>query len=249
MQLMKSSNPMLNSDRIAKISREAGLTGASGTLSVRGTAGRFGILTGLCIFSAFGSVAMHLPYGLALLGMLAAAVSYWVAVFVPRLAQYLSPVYAVGEGMMLGLFSAYAETRFPGVVMIALVATLCDCAAMFFAFATGFIQATERLKSFLFISGIGLMITYFGVFILNLITGNNYLTMGDHSILSIGVSIFAVIVSSLFLILDFDNVLRAEGMADKKMEWFYGMGLLATIIWMYVEIVSLLVKLYGSSND
>lgn len=69
---------------------------------------------------------MHLPYGLALLGMLAAAVSYWVAVFVPRLAQYLSPVYAVGEGMMLGLFSAYAETRFPGVVMIALVATLCE---------------------------------------------------------------------------------------------------------------------------
>ena len=66
---------------------------------------------------------------------------------------------------------------------------------------------------------------------------------------SIGVSIFAVIVSSLFLILDFDNVLRAEGMADKKMEWFYGMGLLATVIWMYVEIVSLLVKLYGSSND
>lgn len=63
MQLMKSSNPMLNSDRIAKISREAGLTGASGTLSVRGTAGRFGILTGLCIFSAFGSVAMHLPMG------------------------------------------------------------------------------------------------------------------------------------------------------------------------------------------
>ena len=152
---MRSSNPMLNVDRIVDIGRKAGLTGVSETLSVRGTAGKFGILAGLCMISAFGTVAMHLPYAVAMVGLLVATICYFAACFVPRLAPALSVVYAVGEGMCLGLISAFAESRYPGVVMVALAATLSVCVAMFLAFATGFISATQKLKAFLSIASLG----------------------------------------------------------------------------------------------
>lgn len=246
---MRSSNPMLNVDRIVDIGRKAGLTGVSETLSVRGTAGKFGILAGLCMISAFGTVAMHLPYAVAMVGLLVATICYFAACFVPRLAPALSVVYAVGEGMCLGLISAFAESRYPGVVMVALAATLSVCVAMFLAFATGFISATQKLKAFLSIASLGLLITYVVALLVNIFTGNNFLTTSDHSVLSFAISIFAVVVSSFFLIWDFDNVLQAEGQADKKMEWFFGMGLLATVVWMYVEILKLLLKIYSSSNE
>ena len=53
-------------------------------------------------------------------------------------------------------------------------------------------------------------------------------------------------VAALTLILDFDMIERgAQSGAPKYMEWYGAFGLMVTLIWLYFEILRLLVKLRG----
>jgi uncharacterized YccA/Bax inhibitor family protein len=61
--------------------------------------------------------------------------------------------------------------------------------------------------------------------------------------MSIGISVIGVCVSSLFLILDFNDIENAvDQEAPKSLEWTLSFGLLLTLIWMYLEILRLLSK-------
>ena len=62
--------------------------------------------------------------------------------------------------------------------------------------------------------------------------------------MSIGISLFIVVIASLNLVLDFDFIEEgAEKGAPKYMEWYGAFGLLVTLIWLYLEILKLLSKL------
>ena len=66
----------------------------------------------------------------------------------------------------------------------------------------------------------------------------------NSSFLSIGFSLFVVVIASLNLVMDFDFIEEgaAKG-APKYMEWYGAFGLLVTLIWLYLEILRLLAKL------
>jgi uncharacterized YccA/Bax inhibitor family protein len=64
------------------------------------------------------------------------------------------------------------------------------------------------------------------------------------SLLSIGVSVFIVIIAALNLVLDFDFIENGSAAgAPKYMEWYAAFGLMVTLIWLYIEILRLLSKL------
>ena len=57
-------------------------------------------------------------------------------------------------------------------------------------------------------------------------------------------SLVVVGIAALNLILDFDFVEQGvKQRAPAQMEWYAGFGLLVTLIWLYIEIVRLLMKL------
>jgi uncharacterized YccA/Bax inhibitor family protein len=62
--------------------------------------------------------------------------------------------------------------------------------------------------------------------------------------MSIGISALIAGIAAFNLILDFDFIERqsAQG-APKYMEWFAGVALLMTLVWLYLEILRLLAKL------
>ena len=71
----------------------------------------------------------------------------------------------------------------------------------------------------------------------------------NSSLMSIGFSIFVVIIASLNLVLDFDFIEEGvEQGAPKFMEWYGVFGLLVTLIWLYLEILRLLAKLQSRRN-
>ncbi len=62
--------------------------------------------------------------------------------------------------------------------------------------------------------------------------------------MSIGISVFVVIIAALNLFLDFDNIESGvRNQQPKFMEWFGAMGLMITLVWLYVEFLRLLSKL------
>ena len=57
----------------------------------------------------------------------------------------------------------------------------------------------------------------------------------------VAIVLVSVVISSLYLLIDFDNVTRyVEAGAPKNMEWSLSLGLVVTIVWIYIELLRFL---------
>jgi uncharacterized YccA/Bax inhibitor family protein len=57
-------------------------------------------------------------------------------------------------------------------------------------------------------------------------------------------------LAALNLVLDFDLIESgARDGAPRYMEWYGAFGLMVTLIWLYLEILELLIRIYASSDD
>jgi uncharacterized YccA/Bax inhibitor family protein len=75
-------------------------------------------------------------------------------------------------------------------------------------------------------------------------TGASFSFLTGNGMFGIGISLFVVAIASLNLVLDFDIIEQADEQgAPKYVEWFGAMALVATLIWLYIEILRLLSKL------
>ena len=71
-----------------------------------------------------------------------------------------------------------------------------------------------------------------------------------NPLLSMGGSIVYVIIASLFLLVDFDTIQRAvEGRLPRKYEWIAAFGLAFSVIWLFLKVLDLILKLTGKSDS
>ena len=230
------------------------LAGTSGQLmTLEGTAKKAVMLISLCLITGFvmyfkaeNMVAdvINGGSGGGLYGVMGL-----VGTFFPKSARVVAPIYSIAEGIFLGGVTAVFETRYPGVGFSALSATVVTALAMFIAFSTGLISATPFLKKFLMMAGIAIVLTYIINIVMHLFGGSGIETIQveNHSLLSYGVQTLICIVASLFLIWDFDSIANSHGRVGKEYEMAYAMGLLMTLVWMYLEFLKLFAK-FQSDN-
>ena len=75
-------------------------------------------------------------------------------------------------------------------------------------------------------------------------SGIPLLDINNSSNLSIGLSLFIVVIASLNLVIDFDFIEEGSEIgAPKYMEWYGAFGLLVTLICLYLEILRMLAKM------
>ena len=111
------------------------------------------------------------------------------------------------------------------------------------AYKSGWIQATENFKLGVVAATGGIFLVYLVSFILSLF-GGGIPFIHSSGLIGIIFSLFVVGIASLNLVLDFDFIEQgAEDGAPRYMEWYAAFGLMVTLIWLYIEIVRLLVKL------
>jgi len=165
-----------------------------------------------------------------------------IIVFKKTWAPYLSPVYAVLEGLAIGGISALMETRFPGIVLQAVGLTFGVLFVLLAAYKSGLIKATENFKLGVVAATGAIFLVYMATFVLGFFgIGIPYI----HGSGPIGIifSVVVVIIAALNLVLDFDFIEKgAELGAPKYMEWYAAFGLLVTLVWLYLEILRLLAK-------
>ena len=74
--------------------------------------------------------------------------------------------------------------------------------------------------------------------------GNSIGFIHSNGIYGIGFSLFVVAIASLNLVLDFDFIEEGSEVGlPKYMEWFGAFALMVTLVWLYLEILRLLMKL------
>jgi uncharacterized YccA/Bax inhibitor family protein len=181
--------------------------------------------------------------GWIFLPVIGALVLGLVTCFKPKVARFTAPLYALGYGVFLGAISAAFETRFEGIVLQAVGATLSVVAVMLFLYATRIIKVTKKYVMVVVAATLGIFVMYMAAWIAS-IFGADIAFWNQPTALGIGVSVVIVIVAALNLGIDFAFIETAskEGY-PKYMEWYGAFGVTVTVIWLYLEILRLLALL------
>jgi len=168
----------------------------------------------------------------------------WIVKPRPHNAPRTAPIYSIGMGFIIGIISQQAESFYPGIVIQAVSLTFFVASSLLLAYKTGIIKPTQNFMLMIFAATMGIFLTYIASLIFSLFTGNHFLIITGNGNMSILFSIVVVGIAALNLVLDFDIIEQsAEQGAPKYMEWFGAMALMATLIWLYIEILRLLMKL------
>ena len=238
---MRSGNPALSSKSFENLS-----TTSSDVMTLDGAVNKTAISMGILLFAAYYTYTNAIM-DYILIGFIGGFVVALVTIFKKSWSPVTVPIYAVLEGLALGGISKmYADAFEPGIVPQAIMLTLGILFALLFAYKTKIIRATENFKLGVFAATAGIGIVYLVSFFMG-IFGSGGLPVMDptnSSMLSIGFSLFVVVIASLNLVMDFDFIENgAANGAPKYMEWYGAFGLLVTLIWLYLEILRLLAKL------
>ena len=240
----RSGNPALTKNTF----KNSNVQHLDNVMTLEGTVNKTGLSLLILLVSAFYTFQNN-NTSFIWIGIIVGTILAFITIFKKEWAPYTVPFYAAFEGLALGGISAIYEGVYGGIVQQAVFLTFGIFVALLFAYKTQIIKPTENFKLGLFAATggifffylISLILSFFGIDIVILNATNG-------SMMSIGFSVFVVIIASLNLVLDFDFIEHgAEIGAPKYMEWYGAFGLLVTLIWLYLEILKLLAKL--SSRD
>ena len=174
-------------------------------------------------------------------GMLGSIVTSIIISVRHHWAPFLVPLYIIAKGFFLGGFSSYAHRNFPELPYQAIGVTIVTFFVMFLLYQLRIIMVTKKLRSVIITATVSIMVVYLISWILSFFGIKTYIW--GTSWFAIGFNILASIVASFALLLDFDYIERYKNKAPKYKEWLATWGLLATLIWLYVEVLRLMQKL------
>jgi uncharacterized YccA/Bax inhibitor family protein len=241
--MFRSSNPALKAETFRGVARVRG----DEAMTVTGTVNKAGL--SLLILMATAALVWNggLPAPLLIpamyAGLVGGVVIALVNVFKPQAAPITTPLYAIFEGVVLGVISLVFNVRYPGIAFSATALTIGTLAAMLLAYRAGVIRATEKTKLAIVAATGAIALVYLASMVVGFF-GGRIPMIHDSGIVGIGFSLVVVAVAALNLVLDFDFIERgAQSGAPKYMEWYGAFALLVTLVWLYLEILRLLSKL------
>jgi uncharacterized YccA/Bax inhibitor family protein len=177
-----------------------------------------------------------------LLGFVSEFAVALLTILKPSWSPITAPIYAVLEGLCLGVLSAALELRYPGIVIEAVVLTFGTCFCLLLAYQSGLAPVTKGLRLGVVSATGGIAVAYLVSMVMPIV-GIRMPYSFARGPVGIIISLVIVAVAALNLAIDFDFIERgAQGGAPKYMEWYAAFGLMLTLTWLYLEILRLLTK-------
>jgi len=205
------------------------------------TTGLLGIVAITALYFSYQLEVTGFTSGI-LMGLILAPIMALIAVIVthrvPAIAPVSSIVYSLCEGVFLGVVSALFALYYGGeIIQMALMGTFGVLGGMLFLYSTGIIRVGGYFRRFMFSMLMGILFASLILFILSLVG----VSFEAFYSLYVGIVLISVVISSLYLLIDFDNITRyVEAGAPKNMEWSLSLGLVVTIVWIYIELLRFL---------
>ena len=210
-------------------------------MTLDGAVNKTAILLSLCFGGAF--IGWNMP-ALAMPSLIIGTILAFVTIFRnPAKAGTTAPFYAGFEGIALGGITVFAEAQYPGIGIQAIGLTFGILASLLFCYKSGIIKPTENFRLMIFSATMGIALLYLISFIMSFF-GSGIGFIHSNGMFGIGFSLFVVGIAALNLVLDFDFIEEgAEQGLPKYMEWYGAFSLMVTLVWLYIEILRLLMKL------
>jgi uncharacterized YccA/Bax inhibitor family protein len=237
----RSGNPALSASTFKSVhgSRDLKL------MTIDGTVNRTIISLFILLLSGAFTYIFELM-ALTFIGLIVGMILAIATMFKPQWSPKTVPLYALFQGMALGGISFMFNTMYEGIVTQAIVLTAGIFFSLLLAYKSRLIKATENFKLGVTAATGGIFMLYMVSMLMSLFGAGRMPIMDptNSSLFSIGFSVVVVVIASLNLVLDFDFIEEAsEAGVPQYMEWRATLGLLITLVWLYLEILRLLAKL------
>ncbi|MGI9093337.1 MAG: Bax inhibitor-1/YccA family protein [Mycobacteriales bacterium] len=183
----------------------------------------------------FNVLALALPA--ALVGFVLALVIMFRRLANPPLVL----AYAACEGVFLGAISHVYDSRYPGIVVQAVIGTAGVFAGMLVVYKTGAIRVTPRFNRRLLAGLFGVVAVMLVNGIASLIAGHDALGVRSAGPIGIVFSLVCIALAAAAFLSDFDMIDRAiRAGVPERYAWYSAFGLTVTLVWLYLEILRLL---------
>jgi len=238
----QSSNPFMRETTYQRTSQDILDRSVGERMTIRGAISKTFILATIMLLTT--GIGFAFPSSILLWGgVIGAFIIVLILSFRPQWSPSLAPVYAALEGLFLGTISYIYAAAFEGIVFQAFSLTIAALFAMLFIYQSGIIKVTGRFRMMIVMATGAIAVVYLLTFILSRF-GISMPYLHDGGTFGMVISAVILAIACLNLLLDFDNFEMGERYgAPAYMEWFSAMGLLITLVWIYLEILRLLSRL------
>lgn len=203
----------------------------------------------MTVLGALGGLALifALPE-IGIIALIASALSTFIfaliALLIPRATKVFGTLYCLCEGMMVGVVSMALNTVLDGAVGAALVSTIVVLIVVATLYLTNLVKVNGKFIKFLLTFAISAMLSIFIIYMFSYF-GGFQMSIGVYGLVC-GIT---CLIATLYLLFDLEQIKRVvEGGYPAQSEWMASFGLVYTLIWLYVEILRLIVVFGGNRN-
>lgn len=204
-------------------------------------------LIGIYIIGPIGVMSIYIPI------IIVDFVILLIMSFNPRSAKVLSIPYAILEGLMVGAIAGLLEIALPGyglsIAGTAFIMTIIIFLSASLLYLKGVIRVTNRFRKFMFTALLGLLLSGIILGIMSIFSPAVAYTFSQGPVAFI-VAIVYVVIASLYVVISLDNAYAiVDSGLEKTYEWYAAFGILINIIWLYYEVLRLIIIILANRND
>lgn len=220
------------------MSNSAGVSSPARLASLDGVITKTIITFAVLLAGAFLGWSGAVPTYTVLPIAFAAFVIVWYSYRNQSVNAYTAFIYAGLEGTAIGILSSLYEQAHPGIVNSAVISTLFTAGVMFTLWRLKIIKVDSIFRRRLYNFITAYLIVSVGNIFYAWITGNAGLFSGQYGWIA---SLVGCALASFSLATDFQNIEEAiDQKMPEKAEWALSLGMIISIVWLYLEILRLL---------
>jgi len=168
-----------------------------------------------------------------------------LSMMLPRYAVFLAPIYSILTGVFLGgIVMGVSIVYGTAIPQTAFILTLTIFGTMLILFMSGIVRVGTFLRRFTHSVLSGLVVFSLIMFVLS-ITGSSLagLVYQNTSFMLL-FSLIGAATATLMILIDFDNCsMMVQAGAPKEHEWGLALGLIITIVWLFMKLLRILIIL------
>ena len=175
----------------------------------------------------------------------------FIAMLIKKTIPVTGTLYCLSVGYVISLMS-HVIPEYKDPINLALIITIAIVAVMAQVYSKGWIKVDDKFRSIMkilfgtsIVASLLLIVAYFIPQLRSFVT-----FVIDNPVLSLAGSVVYVVIASLFLLVDFDTIQTAvEARLPRKYEWIAAFGLAFSVIWLFLKVLDLIMKLTGKDSS
>ncbi len=239
---------------IKKVAKEEYTQGACATY--RGIIGKSAYFMGLVIAGVvlalvLGTLSLSTLYVTAAIAGITFLVCPFITIFARKTTPVTGSLTFLATGILLGLMGALSS-EYKSFLLLAAVITVLLVISLQCLFAAGVIRVNAKLRSVVCACLLTMLLTGLMLAIFAFIPAlrHVYITVATNPVICIAVSLIYIVLACMCLLSDFYTVQSVvEGGLNKSCEWFVAYSLSYTVVWLFMEILDLILTIKRITDD